>query len=133
MIDEGRRKFLRVAGAVAAFMPGAAKSAVALSDPTTAIGLTSQSGLLNPSGGVAESKAISFKSFAKWWSDFGEDSTMEEAKSIHGFDADILDRHLPMATKVRLQTERNYDRIKKRREREFSKSILSTGEWKWWP
>ncbi len=74
----------------------------------------------------------SFTSFAKYMLDIGNESIRDEAKHIYGFDPEIIDMHLPMQSKVRMQQNRNYDRLLKSRKNWFEKAIAKDGKASWW-
>jgi len=81
---------------------------------------------------LSAGSASTFRTFAKWWTDIGKNLIKEQAKNIQGFDADILTLHCPLATKVRYQRARNFERLLKEREGWFDATMKHSGKVTWW-
>ncbi len=75
---------------------------------------------------------LKFTSFADWFKRFGCNRAKNEANQISGFDGDIIDMHLPMVTKIRMQRARNYTRILERQKHQFSNELSTKGWFTWW-
>ena len=56
-----------------------------------------------------------------------EGEIREEAAYINGFDADLIERRLPLATKVRLQKERNLRRVREQYKNRFMRALSQHG------
>jgi len=80
------------------------------------------------SGGVT--KFTSFKKFID--STNTEQSIREDARTINGFDPDVLTLHLPLQTKVRMQRERNYNYLMKQKEDWFARAVKTNGFLGWY-
>lgn len=78
-------------------------------------------------------EAQKFTSFESWMKLFGKDYINQRSRYIDGFDADIISLHCPIATKVRMQRARNYDRLLEERKRWFKNSLNFNGVVQWWP
>ena len=81
---------------------------------------------------VASHGPLKFTNFADWFKRFGCNSAKDEAHQISGFDGDIIDMHLPMVTKIRMQRARNYTRILERQKHQFSNELSTKGWFTWW-
>lgn len=127
-MNMSRRNVLRgVGGAVAA--PFAAKAAhVAKSSQLgsihNAIGLAGGNG----AGEVGGNAPTAFTSFVKFMSSHGEAEAREQAKYVSGFDPDLIDMHLPMVTKVRMQRARNYKRNLRDKKTFFERTLSRNGK-----
>ena len=75
---------------------------------------------------------LKFTSFADWFKRFGGERAKHEAHQISGFDGDIIDMHLPMVTKIRMQRARNYAQILERQKRQFNNELSTKGMFTWW-
>ena len=75
---------------------------------------------------------LKFTSFADWFKRFGCNRAKREAHEISGFDGDIIDMHLPMVTKIRMQRARNYTRILERQKHQFNGELSAKGVFTWW-
>jgi len=100
------------------------------------LGLLSPSSVLRPpSGGspVQEhtQKNEQFTSFQDWFDFVGKAKIKEWARDVYCLDADLVERRLPLATKVRLQRERNYERIIKERRSWFERTLRRWGTVSW--
>lgn len=73
-----------------------------------------------------------FFNFMDWWRSYGEKDARRSARQFAGFDAEIMCLKLPLATKVRMQTERNYRRIKAERQADFLETVMAKGKFTWW-
>ena len=73
-----------------------------------------------PSEGTGPAK---FTSFTDWLTRFGREQLREQAREIGGFDADLIEMRLPLATKVRMQRDRNYARLLAWKKHWFAKQI----------
>lgn len=62
--------------------------------------------------------------FSTWWKEFGKRSAYEQAAYSRDLDPDIAGFHLPLGTKLRMQRDRNYSRIKDRMRANFLQTIL---------
>ena len=82
--------------------------------------------------GVSD-KPFTFKNFADWYHSMGAEAIAEDAKYVNAFDPDIAGFRLPLATKVRMQIERNKIRIYKERKRYFDRKMQFRGVFEWWP
>ncbi|HDZ73699.1 MAG TPA: hypothetical protein ENH55_13220 [Aurantimonas coralicida] len=80
----------------------------------------------------SDNERLTFTDYASWFSRVGHAEITRQASYIHGFDGDIIDFHLPMVTKVRMQRARNYERILAERKRWFVKKIGLKGFVNWW-
>ncbi len=81
----------------------------------------------------ARETPMKFTSFGDWFKRFGHDALKREAHRIEGFDGDIIDMHLPMVTKIRMQRARNYARRLTGRKQWFSERLSANGVVSWWP
>lgn len=131
-MNVSRRAFLRqaavtpIAGAVVAkqaLMPGAGGLN----------GILAGSGM----GGISPPTAgsptpTSFTSFAKWFSNFGDEAAKNEAQYVNGFDPEIIELRLPLQTKVRMQRKRNYIRVCKEKKSWFTNTVKREGKVDWW-
>lgn len=97
-------------------------------------GLTALGGgaLSQPCGAPIPSSPTPFYSFAKWWMECGEENARRQARNVQALDPDIIGFALPLQTKMRLQQERNYRRIREDRERDFAKEFARHGKFEWW-
>lgn len=133
-----RRAFLRGAAAVPA--AGAAIAAQATQ--------MAQAGMLAEGGGLvsgmslhglavpaAPSGGIKIFSFLQWLKEGGERELRASARNIHGLDPDLLAmQSLPFATKVRIQRQRNYERLKDERRGYVEDRLRRDGgSFEWWP
>ncbi len=73
------------------------------------------------------SESLKFTSFGDWLKRIGYDALKGEARLISGFDGDIIDMHLPMTTKCRMQRARNYARLLEGRKHWFSERLGAQG------
>jgi len=121
-----RRKFLRVAGLSAVAAPVAAPAMVAGVGGGSALGLACASDLAIPTPAHTSSRMVKLTNFSDWLK-HGAEHLKRRARSVNGFDADILDRRLPMATKVRLQQERNFQRLLADEEQDFMSRLQRYG------
>lgn len=130
-----RRALLKLIGVSPVAATVAAQQGAAM---LTGRGLGAVTGLAGV-GGVADvapsasSGPVRFTDFFSWFKEIGRAEIERQAKYVDGFDADIVARHLPLATKVRLQRERNYARIKEERRQDIEKRIGLRGFAEWWP
>lgn len=62
--------------------------------------------------------------FGAWWKEFGKASAREQANYNRDLDPDIAGFRLPLGTKLRMQRDRNYGRIKARMRANFLQTIL---------
>lgn len=83
-------------------------------------------GVLPPS--AAPLKFLSFRD----WLPTGIAAAKQEAQYISYIDADLVERRLPLVTKVRLQRARNYERILADKQTWFEKQIKQFGFVDWW-
>lgn len=81
----------------------------------------------------APSEPVIFRDFASWLHDFGEKRMKEEARDVRRLDPDIISFRLPLTTKVRMQRERNYQRLLEERKDWFANSLKLEGHVRWWP
>lgn len=86
----------------------------------------------NPEPAAQESAPMTFTSFSDWFREVGEGAIKEEAQHISGFDADICEMYLPLATKVRMQRARNVKRILAKRQNWFARALQSRKVVTWW-
>lgn len=92
-------------------------------------------GLANCATGI-EGQQIApmlFTSFAEWWKQHGEKHAREHAKYIGGLDPDIQGFRLPLQTKYLMQQERNLERLKNDRRKEFMRALKHHSGFSWWP
>lgn len=75
---------------------------------------------------------MKFVSFPDWLKQIGERQIREQARHIVGFDADLIAMRLPLATKVRIQTERNYERQLASRREWFERRVSIAGFFEEW-
>ena len=73
-----------------------------------------------------------YSNFNGWLKSVGREAIKKEARWIQGFDADLIDMHLPLATKVRMQRARNCQRVLDERQQWFAKKLNLNGFVKWW-
>lgn len=73
-----------------------------------------------------------FKDFVTWWREGGAALAREQAKRIEGFDPDILAFRLPWATKIRMQQDRNFERMKAERQDWFARTLRKQGFVRWY-
>lgn len=69
--------------------------------------------------------------FSGWWKEFGKVRAWEHSAFVQNLDADIAGFRLPLGTKLRMQRERNYSRIKAHMRADFLRQVLrgSFHEW----
>ncbi len=65
-----------------------------------------------------------FFSFKEWFDAFGHDRAWGRSREVSGLDADLIEMRLPLATKVRMQQARQYDRIVENERRRVEKRLL---------
>lgn len=82
--------------------------------------------------GVASDGPLKFTNFADWFKRFGCHRAKRDAHQISGFDGDIIDMHLPMVTKIRMQRARNYARILENQKHQFNGELSTKGWFTWW-
>jgi hypothetical protein len=87
---------------------------------------------LNESAEVGGGGPKIFRQFADWFGAFGEKRARRDARDVVGFDPDILELNLPMPTKVRMQRERNFQRIVARQKESFLEHMEREGKFEWW-
>lgn len=78
-------------------------------------------------------KSTKFTNFTDWLKDVGQNELKNEAHYINGFEGDIIDMHLPMVTKIRMQRARNYERLLENKRHWFAKRLHTNGFVAWWP
>ncbi len=125
----GRRQVLK--GIVAAPMVSAYAAEQMVANNARAIPLNSLGGGMQPEVATGQGPST-YRTFAQWWTKAGKDMIKDEAKHISGFDADILTLHCPLATKVRYQRAKNYERLLNERESWFAKTLKQNGKVTWW-
>lgn len=76
---------------------------------------------------------LQFIDFAHWLRDVGRERAKRQARDIQGFDPDIVEMRLPLATKVSMQRGRNLVRIIEEQRRDFLAEVTRNGVFKWWP
>jgi hypothetical protein len=85
-----------------------------------------------PSPTSATQEPRKFADFGSWFKQIGEKQARRGAHHVSGFDADIIEMRLPLATKVRMQRERNYQREIKEHREWFADTISLKGFVEWW-
>lgn len=85
------------------------------------------------SHGTEHTGPIKFWDFASWLKRYGERQILGEARAVHGLDPDIIEMRLPLATKVRMQRGRNYERLLAHKKDWFDLAIQERGFMEWWP
>ncbi len=76
---------------------------------------------------------VKFTDFAAWLKTVGRDSIAAEAHGRGGMDPDLIEMRLPLATKMRMQRQRNYERILEERKNWFERTLRRDGVLNWWP
>jgi len=131
-MDATRRKFL---GGIALAPIGvhaaaeAAKTSM-MTGVSNPIGLAS--GLSDGVPATANGGSVVFKDFVSWFASHGEETCRQEAANVQGFDPDILEMRLPMATKKRMQIERQYKRSVAEQRTWFDRVLKRDGRVEWW-
>ena len=73
-------------------------------------------------------KARKFLSFISWFKQGGENDLRKRAEYIDGFDADIIEmQSMSLTTKVRVQRQRNYERIVLEKQSYFKRTLARHG------
>lgn len=125
MGDVARRGFLR---GLAAAPLGAHVAA----EQAKAAMLGAASGSVGMAGApVAAAAPMKLTSFASWLK-LAEGPLRRDAKRFQGFDADILEMRLPLVTKMRMQSERNYQRMLAEKREWFDSRLSLKGFVEWW-
>ena len=79
----------------------------------------------------APGKPKIFTDFAKWA--IGErDSWRRQARDVHSLDPDIACMHIPLATAIRFQCQRNYERIEAEQKSWFERMLADNGKFEWY-
>lgn len=73
-----------------------------------------------------------FTDFSKYLKEYGDRALRGEARNIQGMDADLIEMRLPLATKVRMQIERNYRRLIADKKSWFAEAVAKKGFVEWW-
>ena len=82
---------------------------------------------------ATESGYKRFSDFMSWFRGGGEKEMRDEANNIDGFDPDLIEMHSPsLATKVRMQRKRNYERLLKKKKSWVEEQITKNGHVKDW-
>ena len=74
-----------------------------------------------------------FLDFASWLKGGGDSEMRESAKTIDGFDADVIEMHsMSLQAKVRTQRKRNYNNIMHEKQTWFRQVLARNGFVKDW-
>ncbi len=113
-----------------------AAAPVALADQTKMLGMAAHPAVSGARGGEVAAPGrnmVTFTDYTEWFKKFGDAQARKQAEYFHGFDADLIDMRWPIATKVRVQRERNYDRIVEERKASLLGKLAREGSFSWWP
>ncbi len=77
-------------------------------------------------------KPIKYTSVAEWWEKFGEAEMGRQSRHVSCFDPDLIEMRIPLATKVRIQRQRDYDRSKAERWADMERRLSLHGFIEWW-
>jgi hypothetical protein len=129
MSSLGRRAVLRALG-----MTPVAANALAKQATMASAGMTAGFMPPGPPSQLAsnESGAVRFHNWADWFRRM-EPSIRQEARTVTVLDPDIAEFRLPLATKVRMQRQRNYERIVAERRNYIESKLSLAGFIDWWP
>jgi len=127
-----RRGFLKALGAAPV---GAQMAAQDLSYRMAGVGkIGGALGNIMSAGPLAgASSQVTFQNFASWFREFGAVAIRRESREVTSLDADIVTMHLPLATKVRMQRERNYQWLLENKRDWFGRELKNHGKVDWWP
>ena len=127
--DMGRRGFLKALGVAPMGAQMAAQDlSLRLAGVSGALGIGA-SGV----GPAEAASSVKFHDFAAWFREFGAAAIRTESKEIRHLDADLITLHLPLVTKIRMQRERNYQRLLRERRDWFGRKMKQDGVVNWWP
>lgn len=79
------------------------------------------------------SEPMQFSDFASWFARCGDKAVRREANYVSALDPDLVEMRLPLATKVRMQRQRNYRRVLDERKEWFNETLSVSGIVSWWP
>lgn len=136
MVDISRRGLLRLgAGGAAAGVVGGAGSALGLKAQVAS--LTNSASLASTMGSApvvtsGHPDLKEYTSFKEWIAGAPGDDLRREARDFSRYDPDIVDMHLPLVTKHRMQVDRNMRRMLREAEKSFWERIKDSGfvqEW----
>ncbi|MGB1214591.1 MAG: hypothetical protein ACPG4X_14600 [Pikeienuella sp.] len=118
----GRRSFLRATAALPLVGNAVAQEAkMKMAGLDMLPDLSEEVGVARDASGPTK-----FFRFSDLLKKFG-DQYKERADSVSCLDPDIVEMHLPLATKVRMQRERNYERIIESEKRYFERELSVAG------
>ncbi len=136
MKDLARRGFLKALGvapaASAAFVHAVKESALTGRLGNAVSGYTGGDVSAKSLAGASINKPVKYTSVAEWWEKFGEAELGRPQRHVSGFDPDLIEMRLPMATKVRIQRQRNYEYAKAEQWANMERRLSLNGFIEWW-